>query len=122
MDVLFGPVDASVTADPHQESADDDHRGLGAGFRIADFGCGPGLYSGKLSEREAALVGIDFSTRSILHAQAVAAREGLSVRYVNQDYLEFDTDERFDLVMMIMCDYCALSPSQKNLKGTLPNS
>ena len=115
---LNGGIDVSSRTSAFIEESVDwisSHFGVGAGFRIADFGCGPGLYSGKLSERKAAVVGIDFSTRSILHAQAVAAREGLSVRYVNQDYLEFDTDERFDLVMMIMCDYCALSPSQRRI-------
>ena len=115
---LNGGIDVSSRTSAFIEESVDwisSHFGVGAGFRIADFGCGPGLYSGKLSERKAAVVGIDISTRSIMHAQAVAAREGLSVRYVNQDYLEFDTDERFDLVMMIMCDYCALSPSQRRI-------
>jgi len=39
----------------------------------------------------------------------------LSVTYVNQNYLEFETDDRFDLIIMIMCDFCALSPSQRNV-------
>jgi len=32
---------------------------------------------------------------------------------VNQNYLDFDTDDRFDLILMIMCDFCALSPAQR---------
>ncbi|HQC18592.1 MAG TPA: class I SAM-dependent methyltransferase, partial [Smithella sp.] len=28
-------------------------------------------------------------------------------------YLDFETDERFDLILMIMCDFCALSPAQR---------
>lgn len=31
-----------------------------------------------------------------------------------RDYLEFETGDRFDLVLMIMCDFCALSPEQRN--------
>jgi SAM-dependent methyltransferase len=36
---------------------------------------------------------------------------------VNQNFLEFETEDRFDLVLMIMCDFCALSPTQR--KGLL---
>ena len=82
--------------------------------RIADFGCGPGLYTTKLAQRKANVVGIDFSKRSIRYAQEVADKERLSIQYVNQNYLEYETDNRFDLVLMIMCDFCALSPSQRN--------
>jgi 2-polyprenyl-3-methyl-5-hydroxy-6-metoxy-1,4-benzoquinol methylase len=87
--------------------------GVGGGFKIADFGCGPGLYTTPLAKRGANVTGIDFSARSIEHAREVATREGLNINYINQDYLEFQTGERFDLVMMIMCDFCALSPAQR---------
>ena len=50
-----------------------------AGAKIADFGCGPGLYATKLAQRGADVTGIDFSKRSIQHAQQVADREGLSI-------------------------------------------
>ena len=86
---------------------------IGAGTKIADFGCGPGLYATRLAQRQADVTGIDFSKRSIEYAREVAAKEGLSIQYVNQNYLEFETDDRFDLVLMIMCDFCALSPAQR---------
>jgi cyclopropane fatty-acyl-phospholipid synthase-like methyltransferase len=89
------------------------HFNVGAGTKIADFGCGPGLYANRLAQKQAEVTGIDFSERSIQHARAVAAREGLLVHYINQDYLDLETDERFDLILMIMCDYCALSPTQR---------
>ena len=87
------------------------------GFKIADFGCGPGLYAERLAKRGASVTGIDFSKRSIEYATEVTTREKLNIRYVNQNYLEFETEDRFALVMMIMCDFCALSPSQR--KGLL---
>ena len=83
------------------------------GFEIADFGCGPGLYAARLAKRGATVTGIDFSERSIAYARDVASRERLNIRYVNQDYLDYETEERFDLVLMIMCDFCALSPTQR---------
>lgn len=87
--------------------------GIGAGARVADFGCGPGLYAARLAKRGAQVTGIDFSRRSIEYAKGVAAREGLAIDYVQEDYLSFETDERFDLALMIMCDFCALSPAQR---------
>jgi cyclopropane fatty-acyl-phospholipid synthase-like methyltransferase len=81
--------------------------------RIADFGCGPGLYTARLAQTGADVTGIDFSKRSIHYAEEFAAKEGLSINYVNQNYLEYETDERFDLVLMITCDFCALSPVQR---------
>lgn len=80
---------------------------------IADFGCGPGLYATRLALRQADVTGIDFSKRSIEYAREVAIREGLNIHYVNQDYLEFETDDRFHLTLMVMCDFCALSPTQR---------
>lgn len=84
-----------------------------AGTKIADFGCGPGLYAIRLARKKADVTGIDFSMRSIRYAREAAKREGLSINYVNGNYLEFETDERFDLIMMIMCDFCALGPAQR---------
>jgi len=80
---------------------------------VADFGCGPGLYTSRLARTGAEVTGIDFSKRSIEHARQVADREGLTIEYVNEDYLTFDTDEKFDLITMIFCDFCALSPAQR---------
>jgi len=83
------------------------------GTKIADFGCGPGLYAIRLAQKGADVTGIDFSKRSIDHAREAAAKAGLNICYMNQDYLEFETQARFDLVLMIMCDFCALSPEQR---------
>jgi cyclopropane fatty-acyl-phospholipid synthase-like methyltransferase len=87
--------------------------GVGQGTKIADFGCGPGLYTTRLARRGADVTGIDYSKRSIDHARKTAAAEGLSIRYINESYLELELDDRFDLVTMIMCDLCALGPEQR---------
>jgi SAM-dependent methyltransferase len=89
------------------------HFNIGAGTKIADFGCGPGLYATKLAQKRAVVTGIDFSKRSIQYAQEAAIREGLSIHYINQDYLDYETDDRFHLILMMMCDFCALSPIQR---------
>ena len=86
---------------------------VGKGTKIADFGCGPGLYTTRLAQRQADVTGIDFSERSIQYAQKVATGEGLSINYVTQNYLDFETVDRFHLILMVMCDFCALSPIQR---------
>lgn len=82
---------------------------------IADFGCGPGLYTTPLARTGANVTGVDFSQRSIDHAKSIAAEHHLDITYTHQNYLEFDTDKRFDLILMIFCDFCALSPDQRNV-------
>lgn len=89
------------------------HFHIGTNTRIADFGCGPGLYANRLAKLGAIVTGIDFSKRSIEYARGVAADAGLTIEYVNQNYLDFETEVHFDLLLMIMCDFCALSPSQR---------
>ena len=86
---------------------------LGAGARVIDFGCGPGLYTQRLAGHELDVTGIDFSSNSIRYARENSKRDGLDIEYIEANYLEFETDRQFDLVMMIMCDFCALSPDQR---------
>ena len=81
--------------------------------KIADFGCGPGLYAHRLAACGAEVTGIDFSRNSLAYATERAAADGLAINYVNADYLSYETADRFDLVFMIMCDFCALSPVQR---------
>ena len=86
---------------------------VGPTTKVADFGCGPGLYTTRLARLGAAVTGIDFSRTSIEYAQEIAARDQLDIKYVNQNYLDFEAKEGFDIVLMIMCDFCALSPAQR---------
>ena len=80
---------------------------------IADFGCGPGLYTTRLAERGARVTGIDFSENSLKYAKDVDEKEGLNIDYIQANYLELATSKSFDLIIMIMCDFCALSPGQR---------
>ncbi|NES00858.1 MAG: class I SAM-dependent methyltransferase, partial [Symploca sp. SIO1B1] len=83
--------------------------------KIADFGCGPGLYTTMLAEQGAVVTGIDFSENSLRYAKQVAERANLKINYVQTNYLDFETTNSFDLIIMIMCDFCALSPEQRKL-------
>jgi len=87
--------------------------GVDGSSGIADFGCGPGLYTERLAEQGAKVTGIDFSENSISYAKRSAARKNLEISYVLTNYLDFNTADSFDLIIMIMCDFCALSPDQR---------
>ena len=89
------------------------HFQIGPGTNVADFGCGPGLYTSRLAKPGASVTGIDFSKNSIDYAQKVSAEERLHIQYINQSYLDFETEDRYDLVLMIMGDFCALSLTQR---------
>lgn len=90
-----------------------DHFAIDAGTRVLDVGCGPGLYTTRLATVGARVSGIDFSRRSIDHAHTSATEKGLSIDHICANYLDYETDQRFDLITMIMCDFCALSPGQR---------
>lgn len=88
---------------------------LAPGSKVADFGCGPGLYAQRLARKGASVVGIDFSANSLRYARKEAERANLQIEYVEADYLGFETESRFDLIIMIMCDFCALNPDQRTV-------
>jgi SAM-dependent methyltransferase len=89
--------------------------GVAKGTRVVDFGCGPGLYACRLAKQGADVTGIDFSARSIEYARNQARTMGLAIEYLNQNYLDYATDEQFDVILMIFCDFCALSRTQREI-------
>jgi 2-polyprenyl-3-methyl-5-hydroxy-6-metoxy-1,4-benzoquinol methylase len=95
-----------------------DHFRLNSGAEVVDFGCGPGLYANRLASKNIKVTGIDFSRRSIDYARQQALTNHLPTDFIHKNYLEFESKGQFDLITMIMCDFCALSPAQrKNMLG-----
>ena len=86
---------------------------IGKGVRICDLGCGPGLYAIRFAQAGATVTGLDFSENSIRHARKAAADAGVEIGYIWGDYLRDELEGPFDLVTLIYCDYCALSPDQR---------
>ena len=91
------------------------HFNLNNDSELIDFGCGPGLYTTSFARNKIKVTGIDFSKRSIEYAKHIAKNDNLDINYINTNYLEYESSNKFDLVTMIMCDYCALSPEQRKL-------
>ena len=83
------------------------------GSRILDLGCGPGLYSERLSRKKHKVTGVDFSKNSIEYAIRQRDKNQSDVEYINSNYLDLDLDDKFDLIMMIYCDFGALVPEER---------
>jgi SAM-dependent methyltransferase len=83
---------------------------LPIGAKLLDIGCGPGLYTKRLSERGLCVTGLDFSERSIAYAKEHDPKS----EYILKDYLEMDFKDRFDMITLIWCDYGALIPEDRH--------
>ena len=84
-------------------------------LRILDLGCGPGLYTEKLAENGHIVSGMDFSSNSIRYAKESASGKKLNINYIQQNYLEMEEENKYDLVLMIFTDFGVLSPDQREI-------
>ena len=79
------------------------------GSKILDIGCGPGLYTKRLSDMDYVVTGMDYSKRSIAYAKSQDSK----TEYIYQNYLELDYIDVFDAVILIYCDYGVLAPDER---------
>jgi 2-polyprenyl-3-methyl-5-hydroxy-6-metoxy-1,4-benzoquinol methylase len=63
---------------------------------MLDIGCGPGLYTMRLSELGYRVSGLDFSERSIEYAKSHDSKP----KYVLMNYVEMDYLVLFDLITL----------------------
>ena len=84
-----------------------------APMEILDLGCGPGIYLERLAGQGYTCTGIDFSANSISYARNQAKEKGLKISYMNQDYLELDFENQFDLILLIYTDIGVLLPEER---------
>ncbi|QUI24343.1 class I SAM-dependent methyltransferase [Vallitalea pronyensis] len=82
---------------------------------ILDLGCGPGLYTSRLAKKGYTVTGVDYAAHSIAYAKQYANEHHLTIDYMCGDYLEIemDTREKYDMVMMIYCDFGVLIPEDR---------
>jgi 2-polyprenyl-3-methyl-5-hydroxy-6-metoxy-1,4-benzoquinol methylase len=81
--------------------------------KILDLGCGPGLYTERLARKKHKVTGVDFSKNSIEYAIQQRDKNQSDVKYINCNYLELDFDDKFDLIIMIYCDFGVLVPEER---------
>jgi len=53
--------------------------------------------------------GVDISKRSIAYAKAQFGER----YFARQDYLNLDVDQRYDIIVLMYCDYAVLSPNKR---------
>ena len=56
-------------------------------IKILDLGCGPGIYTERLSKQGFQVTGMDISENSIEYARSQAGKNNLQIEYICQDYL-----------------------------------
>lgn len=76
---------------------------------LLDLGCGPGLYTQRLAEKEYKVTGIDYSKRSINYAKNIANKTATQIDYIYQNYLSITYENQFDIIILIYCDFGVLS-------------
>lgn len=80
-----------------------------SGSKLLDLGCGPGLYTKLLAENGYDVTGIDISGRSITYAK----EHDKLTKYINMNYLELDSINEYDAIIMIYCDYAAMIKEER---------
>lgn len=80
---------------------------------ILDTGCGPGLYCEKFSQLGLKVSGIDKSQNSINYAKDSAKDKGLDIQYINDNYLDMNFENEFDVISIISQDFCVLNEEER---------
>lgn len=92
-----------------------DQAGGGAGRKLLDLGCGPGLYCEEFTRLGFDVTGVDFSANSLAHAKTTAERKGLAIRYLEKNYVTDELPRGFDVITLIYGDFCVLSNPDRDL-------
>jgi 2-polyprenyl-3-methyl-5-hydroxy-6-metoxy-1,4-benzoquinol methylase len=82
---------------------------------ILDMGCGPGIYCEMFHKQGLTVSGLDLSLRSIEYARDIAEQNMSKIKYYNQNYLDIDIDDQFDMISLIYCDYGVLSKAERKI-------
>lgn len=81
--------------------------------KILDLGCGPGLIDFELGRLGHNMLGIDFNLESINYANKNKKLE--NIEYMFKNYLTEDLKGKYDVVLMIYCDFGALIPEEQKI-------
>ena len=88
--------------------------GLNPGDCILDLGCGPGLYTSRFARLGLQVTGVDYSRRSIEHANNYAQENHLDIHYRYQNYLNLPDEHQYRAAFLIYGDFCPLNPKQRS--------
>lgn len=83
---------------------------LQPGDALLDLGCGPGLYARRFTAHGLRVTGVDISETSIQYAR----QHDPATRYTCQNYLTFETNEKFNIVTLIFGDFNVLDEMESH--------
>lgn len=89
------------------------HFSIGAGTKILVLGSGSGVYAEAFAQAGAHVTGVDFSPFAIDYARQRARENRLTIDYVQEDYLTYQTKETFSLIFFFGRNLSALSFTQR---------
>lgn len=89
------------------------NKSINKNSKILDLGCGPGLFDFELAKFGHRILGIDFNSESIDYA--LKNKKSNNIEYRCENYLESDFTEKYDVALMIYCDFGALIPSEQKI-------
>lgn len=89
------------------------NQNIGPESKILDLGCGPGLIDFELGKLGHKILGIDFNVESVNYANK--NKKLNNIEYVYKDYLSEDLKGKYDVILMIYCDFGALIPSEQKV-------
>ena len=82
---------------------------------LIDLGCGVGLYAERLCKKGYKVSGIDFAERSVNYAKENAKKNNLDINYSVKNYMDFSSNEEFDVITLISCDFGVLTENNRKL-------
>lgn len=104
---------ASRTAEKREKIINFLKENLNSGSKILDLGCGPGLIDFELGKLRYKILGIDFNVESIDYA--IKNKKLENIEYIYKNYLTEDLKGKFDVILMIYCDFGALIPKEQKI-------
>lgn len=81
--------------------------------RVADLGCGPGLYSSRLADAGCRVMGMDFSPTAIGYAREMASGKEHGPEYRVGNYLQWQETACYEAAILISEDYGVLPPADR---------
>lgn len=84
-------------------------------FRVLDLGCGPGLYSERLSGVGMQVVGLDISQSSIDYAVEHTKDSGHQIDYICMNFFDMEYTEEFDIVIQVYGELCTFPDDKRDV-------
>jgi cyclopropane fatty-acyl-phospholipid synthase-like methyltransferase len=84
--------------------------------KVLDIGCGTGIYAALMAKQGLQVTGIDFVSTALEFAKIRAEKLGLNIHFVQADVTEWETHEKYDLILDSGCLHGICGPNRLRYK------